>query len=83
MLTVEPGKNPNNMISAKEIAQAYRITYQTVNYYTDLGLLSIVLKEGNVRYYDRDIVEMRLSEISKLKQEGYSLRLIRRRLIGI
>ena len=71
------------MISAKEIAQAYRITYQTVNYYTDLGLLSIVLKEGNVRYYDRDIVEMRLSEISKLKQEGYSLRLIRRRLIGI
>ena len=71
------------MISAKEIAQEYNLTYQTVNYYTDLGLLPVVSKEGNVRYYDRATVQMRLTEISNLKKEGYSLRLIRRRLIGI
>lgn len=83
MVTVEANKTPNKMISAKEISQLYQISYQTVNYYTDLGLLPVVSKEGNVRYYDRDIVERHLKEILYLKKEGYSLRLIRKRLIGI
>jgi DNA-binding transcriptional MerR regulator len=79
----EPDNNPNMMISAKEITQIYKLTYQTVNYYTDLGLLPVVSKEGNVRYYDRETVQTRLAEIANMKKEGYSLRLIRRRLIGI
>ncbi len=83
MVTVEPSRNPDKMISAKEISQFYHITYQTVNYYTDLGLLPVISKEGNVRYYDKDTVETRLAEILNLKKEGYSLRLIRKRLIGI
>jgi DNA-binding transcriptional MerR regulator len=73
----------NKMISAKEIKNLYKITYQTVNHYTDLGLLSVTQKKGNVRFYDRGLVAKRLKEIQALAREGYSLRLIRKRIIGI
>lgn len=73
----------NKIISAKEIAKNFNITYQTVNHYTDFGLLPVLLKKGNVRFYDRNLVARRLREIKNLTKEGYSLRLIRRRLIGI
>ena len=73
----------NKMISAKEIVESYRISYQTVNHYTDFGLLPILIKIGNVRYYDRDKVAKNIKEIRSLIGEGYSLRLIRKRLIGI
>ena len=73
----------NRMISAKDIATTYNITYQTVNHYTDFGLLPVLVKRGNVRFYDRGLVETRLKKIKQLTQEGYSLRLIRRKFIGI
>lgn len=73
----------NRIISAKEISRTYHITYQTVNHYTDLGLLPISSKKGNVRFYNSAIVAKRLKEIKDLAREGYSLRLIRKRLIGI
>ena len=73
----------NRMISAKEIVNNFGITYQTVNHYTDFGLLPVLAKKGNVRFYDRSLVEARLKKIKELVQEGYSLRLIRKRLIGI
>ncbi|HNX81296.1 MAG TPA: MerR family transcriptional regulator [Candidatus Omnitrophota bacterium] len=70
-------------ISAKELVSNFHITYQTVNHYTDFGLLPVSLKRGNVRFYDRLLVSKRLREIKDLTKEGYSLRLIRKRLIGI
>ncbi len=73
----------NKIISAKEISQVYTITYQTVNHYTDLGLLPVAGRKGNARFYNNAIVERRLKEIRDLAKEGYSLRLIRKRLIGI
>ena len=76
-------KIEDKMISAKEIKNIYKITYQTVNHYTDLGLLSVKQKKGNVRFYDRNLVARRLKEIQALAKEGYSLRLIRKRIIGI
>jgi len=75
--------NHNKMISAKDIVKTYNISYQTVNHYTDFGLLQILAKKGNVRFYDKDVVAKRLKQISALVGEGYSLRLIRKRLIGI
>lgn len=72
-----------NMLSVKEIMQEYNITYQTVNHYTDFGLLPIAIKKGNVRFYDKSIVDERIKMIKKLSEEGYSLSLIRRQLIGI
>jgi len=73
----------NKMLTVKEIMQGYNLTYQTVNHYTDFGLLPIALKKGNVRFYDKDIVEERLKKIKELAGQGYSLSLIRKQLIGI
>jgi len=70
-------------ISAKDIISRYHISYQTVNHYTDFGLLPVLVKRGNVRFYDKNLVEKRLVRIKEMMQEGYSLRLIRKRLMGI
>lgn len=73
----------NSIISAREIVGKFRISYQTVNHYTDFGLLQVAFKQGNVRFYNKDEVRERLAKIEKLAREGYSLRLIRRKLIGL
>ncbi|MCM8819847.1 MAG: helix-turn-helix domain-containing protein [Candidatus Omnitrophica bacterium] len=73
----------SKIISAKDIVKKYNITYQTVNHYTDFGLLPVLMKKGNVRFYDSEVVERNLKQIEELKKEGYSLRLIRKKLIGI
>lgn len=71
------------MITAKEISSKHNITYQTVNHYTDFGLLPVLTKKGNVRFYDSHLVDKRFKEIRSLVAQGYSLRLIRKKLIGI
>lgn len=71
------------MISASDIMTRYNISYQTVNHYTDFGLLPVAAKKGNVRYYSKSLIEKRLKKIKDLMQEGYSLRLIRKQLVGI
>jgi len=71
------------LISAKDITAKYDISYQTVNHYTDFGLLPLVTRKGNVRFYDEHLVKYRLVRIIKLANEGYSLRLIRKKLLGI
>jgi DNA-binding transcriptional MerR regulator len=73
----------NKMITAKDITNKYNITYQSVNHYTDFGLLPVLNKEGNVRLYNKNIVGKRLKKIRELMNEGYSLRLIRKRLVGV
>lgn len=73
----------NEMISAKEIMNKYLISYQKLNHYTDLGLLPILLKMGNVRYYNKAIVDKRIKKTRVFAKEGYSLRLIRKKLVGI
>lgn len=70
-------------VSAAEIVEKYGVTYQAVNHYTNLGLLQVVTKDGNVRMYAKAKVKARLAKIAKLVGEGYSLRLIRRKLIGV
>ena len=70
-------------VSAAEIVKKYGVTYQAVNHYTNLGLLEVVTKNGNMRMYAKHKVKMRLAKISKLVGEGYSLRLIRKKLIGV
>ena len=75
--------NNNKMISAKDLMSKYKVTYQTVNHYTDFGLLPMVGKIGNVRFYQKGLAIKRLRQIRNLMEEGYSLRLIRKKLIGI
>jgi len=71
------------LITAKEITQRFNISFQTVNHYTNFGLLSVVTKKANARMYEEANVKERLESISKLVSEGYTLRLIRKQLIGI
>jgi len=73
----------NKLITAKEIAEKYEVSYQTINRYSDAGLLNVVFKKGNVRYYDRQQVRKRLDMIFRLTREGYSLMLIRKKLLGV
>ena len=73
----------DRMISAKDIINKYHVSYQTVNHYTDFGLLPVSAKRGNVRFYDKNLVDKRLVKIKEMMQEGYSLRLIRKLLVGI
>ena len=71
------------LITAKEIVKRFGISFQTVNHYTNFGLLSVVTKNGNVRMYDQADTKQRLARISALVAEGYSLHLVRKKLIGI
>ena len=73
----------NKFTTAKEIAGKYDVSYQTINRYSDAGLLKLAFKKGNVRYYDRQHIEKRLNQIFRLTRDGYSLNLIRKKLLGI
>lgn len=75
--------NQHKMLSAKDIMNRYDISYQTVNHYTDIGLLPVVGKKGNERFYCGALVGRRLKKIKELTSEGYSLRLVRKLLVGI
>ena len=71
----------NGYITAKDISKKFKVAYPTINHYTNLGFLSIVKREGNKRLYSGREVKQRLGMISRMVNEGYPLRLIRRKLI--
>ena len=83
MAKMKRNNKQNKTISAKAIISKYNISYQTVNHYTDFGLLPVLVKRGNVRLYNRGLIEKRLRKIRDLTQQGYSLSLIRKKLIGM
>ena len=70
----------NSFITAREIVRKYPLSYQTLNYYTTIGLLSVVKKSTNQRLYREPDIRDRLRKITSLKNEGYPLHLIRRLL---
>jgi len=61
----------------------FNTPYQTVNYYTALGLLPVAGKVGNKRLYEEPVIKERLQKIADLAREGYTLHLIRKRLLGM
>ena len=65
------------LISTQDISRIHNISYQTVNYYTNLGLLMVRKKVGNSRLYKAGEVRRCLDSITKFKNQGYSLKLIR------
>ena len=66
------------LISAKEIVQKYNLTYQTVNHYTNFGLINVISKKGNVRFYDEDEINNRMAKITQLIGAGMPLNVIRK-----
>jgi DNA-binding transcriptional MerR regulator len=69
-------------ISAQELIQTFGISYQTLNYYTNLGLLHSIKRKGNKRLYVESDVKERLQRIDRLKDEGYPLKIIAQMLNG-
>ena len=74
--------NNRNLVSAKEISKRFGVTYPTLNHYTNLGFFNVVVRRGNKRFYLADEVKLKLRTILKLKNDGYSLRLIRKKIVG-
>jgi len=64
------------LISSQEIVKKYNVSYQTVNYYTNLGLLPVKKRKGNGRLYNEEEIKKSLEKIAQLKDQGYPLRLI-------
>jgi DNA-binding transcriptional MerR regulator len=73
---------PKKLISSKEIVSKYGIPYSTVTYYTNLGFLMVIKRKGNRRFYDRVEVGRQLKRITELRDTGYPIRLIRKKLAG-
>ena len=69
-------------ISSQDICSQFNLTYHTVNHYTNLGLLKVVHKQKNQRFYDSQEVRERLSKIAELAVQGYPLQLISKTLNG-
>lgn len=70
------------VIFSKDIVKKYNIPYSTITHYTNLGFLNVIGRKGNKRLYDEDEVNGQIAKISKLINEGYPLRLIRKILLG-
>ncbi|MDD4955820.1 MAG: MerR family transcriptional regulator [Candidatus Omnitrophica bacterium] len=68
---------PSKLITSKEIADKFDISYPTVTHYTNMGFFKVVAKRGNKRLYDEDDVKDCLVKIKEKVNEGYPLRLIR------
>ncbi len=67
-------------ITAKDISKKFKVAYPTINHYTNLGFFVIVKRAGNKRLFDGRAVKRRLDLISKMVNEGYPLRLIRKKI---
>jgi len=70
------------IISSKQIVRIYKIPYSTVTYYTNLGFSVVVKRRGNRRFYDNSEIRKKLKRITELRDAGYPLRLMRRKLVG-
>ena len=67
-------------LSPKEITSLLGISMATVNYYTNIGLFRAEARKGNMRQYSKAGILKNFSEIKRLRQEGYSLKLISQHL---
>ncbi len=68
------------LVSAKEITTKFNLAYHTINYYTTIGLFTVAKKNGSARLYDEAVISDRLKKIQAMMLEGYTLRLIRKKL---
>ncbi len=65
-------------ITAIDLVKQFNISYQTLNHYTNFGLLNAVKKRGlgNKRLYKESEVRKNLNRIDELKSKGYPLKII-------
>ena len=68
----------DDIITAMDVVRKFNISYQTLNHYTNFGLLNAIRKRGsgNKRFYKVFEVESNLNKIDDLKGKGYPLKII-------
>ncbi len=68
----------DDIITAMDVVRKFNISYQTLNHYTNFGLLNAIRKRGsgNKRFYKALEVESNLNKIDDLKGKGYPLKII-------
>jgi len=68
----------DEIITAMDVVRKFNISYQTLNHYTNFGLLNAIRKRGsgNKRFYKALEVESNLNRIDDLKGKGYPLKII-------
>lgn len=71
------------LITSKEIADKFNISYPTVTHYTNMGFFTVVGRRGNKRLYDEDEVRSCFAKIKEKVNQGYPLRLIRDSLFKV
>ncbi len=72
----------DEVMTAMDVVRKYNISYQTLNHYTNFGLLNAIRKRGsgNKRFYKVAEVETNLNKIDELKGKGYPLKIIAKML---
>jgi DNA-binding transcriptional MerR regulator len=73
----------DSLITSKEIADKFDISYPTVTHYTNMGFFRVVGKRGNKRLYDEGEVKAIIGRIREMVNQGYPLRLIRDNLFKV
>lgn len=71
------------LLTSKQIADKFGISYPTVTHYTNMGFFTVVGKRGNKRLYDENDIKVCLAKIREKVKEGYPLRLIRDSLFKV
>lgn len=68
----------DDIMTAMDVVRKFNISYQTLNHYTNFGLLNAIRKRGsgNKRFYQALEVESNLNKIDDLKGKGYPLKII-------
>ena len=68
----------DDVLTAQDVVQKFNISYQTLNHYTNFGLLNAVKRRGlgNKRLYTESEVRKNLNKIDELKTKGYPLKAI-------
>jgi len=67
----------DKFLTSQQVVGKFGITYQTLCYYTDIGLITTAEKRGHKRYYDSAHVASRLTRIKDMQSRDYSLKSIR------
>jgi DNA-binding transcriptional MerR regulator len=70
------------LISTKEIAKEYGLSYARVNNYVAMGVLPVVRRDGIKRWHERTEIKRRMEKIIELMNKGYTLSSIRDQFEG-
>jgi DNA-binding transcriptional MerR regulator len=70
--------NKKKYLSSLDVVKKFGVPYSTLTHYTNLGLLKVVKKKCNRRFYRADKISKKLAGIKKLSLQGYPLKLIKK-----